>query len=255
MILKQVHGNPSIQLGEFGVFLETLLDDLTLQQVIDLEYTVDRQIPNLELLPVIYEDKVEELKNADPVDVSDPTITSFDLVGPDTEITKSTAQVSDHGLVSGRKTTFKWLQLEEFLSEWNTQKYINQPESYVDNILSRYQQPVEVTTENYTTDLDFLSIRPSINHLIRIFGEAYISEICDEFDGFTIEQLSRLPFKNDYVYRYYPIAQIAELFGKPITELTQYLMNHPNAEMVNHWLNYPMILDNLLMPLEITSTK
>lgn len=255
MILKQVHGNPSIQLGEFGIFLSELLDNLILKDVLELEYTVDRQIPNMELLPLIYEDEIERLKNTDPTDVSDPSNTSFDLVGPDTEITETTAQMSDHGLVSGRKTTFQWLQLEEFLKEWNTRKYINQSEFYTDNILSRYQPFVEITTENYTIDLDFLSIRPTVNHLAMIFGESYISEICDEFDGFTIEQLSRLPFKNEFVYRYYPIAQIAELFGMSTTELTPELMNNPTAEMVLHWLDYPMVFDNILMPVEITTTK
>lgn len=254
MILKQVHGNPSIQLGEFGVFLNTNLDDLTLKEVLELEYLVDRQIPNLELLPIIYEDKVEELKNSDPVDMSDPSLVSFDLVGPDTEITDSTAQMDDHGLISGRKTTFHWVQLEEFLKEWNTFNYLNQPLQLVDNILSRYQPSVEISTEKYTIDLDFISIRPTVNHLSMIFGDSYISEICDEFDEFTIEQLSRIPFKNEYIYRYYPLAQIAELFGIDTEELTQELMENPTASMVNNWLNYSMIFDNILMPVEI-STK
>lgn len=251
LILKQVHGNPSIQLGEFGIFLSKLLDEVTTKEVIDLEYTVDRQIPNLELLSVIYEDEIEKLKQADPTDVSDPSNLSFDLVGPETNITDTTAKMDEQGLISGRKTTFKWLQLEEFLKEWNTKNYINCPEYETDNILSRYQPFVEITSESYTVDLDFISIRPSVNYLGMIFGEAYISEICDEFNEFTIEQLSRLPFKNEFVYRYYPIAQIAELFGLSTTELTPELLSNPTADMVLHWLNYPMIYDNILMPVEI----
>jgi hypothetical protein len=162
--------------------------------------------------------------------------------------------MDDHGLISGRKTTFHWVQLEEFLKEWNTFNYLNQPPQLVDNILSRYQPSVEISTEKYTIDLDFISIRPTINHLSMIFGDSYISEICNEFDEFTIEQLSRLPFKNEYIYRYYPLAQIAELFGIDTEELTQELMENPTASMVNNWLNYSMIFDNILMPVEI-STK
>lgn len=252
LILKQVHGNPSIKLGEFGVFLNQNLDDVILKDVIDLEYTVDRQIPNLELLSVIYEDEIEKLKNTKPTDISDPSNTSFDLVGPDTEITETTARFDKRGVVSGRKTTFKWLQLEEFEKEWNKRNYLNS-EFYSENILSRYQPPIDIVTESYTTDLEFLSIRPAIDLLSYIFGEAYISEICDAFDDLTIEQLSRTPFKNDDVYRYYPIAQIADLFGITDKELTSDVLNNPTASMINHWLNYPMIWDNIMMPVEITN--
>lgn len=253
LTLKQVHGNPSIQLGEFEIFLNNYLENLTLGEVLKLEYTVDRQIPNLELLSIIYEDEVERLKSLDPIDTSDTSLTPFDLVGPDTEVVDSTAQLSNHGLVSGRKTTFNWVQLEEFLKEWNTRKYLNQLEYHTDNILTIYQPSVEITTESYTIDLDFISIRPTVEHLSMIFGEAYISEICGEFDGFNIEQLSRIPFKSEYVYRYYPIAQIAELFGIDIMELTPQLMEYPTANMVRHWLDYSTIFDNLLMPVEITT--
>lgn len=250
MLIKQVHGNPSIMLGEFGIFLNKPLEEVTLGEVLELEYTSDRQIPNLELRNIIYEDMVEELLTYNPIDTSDKTITPFDLVGPETEVVDTTAELSDHGLVSGRQTTFMWLALEEFLKEWNTYNYFNKP--YSDNILTNYQPAVEITSESYTIDLDFLPTKASLEYLSILFGESYITEICDEFEGITLEQLSRTPFKSDYVYRYYPLAQVAELFGVELSELTQSLLEYPTATMISNWLNYPTLFDNYIMPIEIT---